>query len=60
MDLLSLVAVDDSFEICGVHEAAIASRLAPTGGMHFKCGSGLAREGGLTGDTNSKAVINRD
>ena len=32
-------------QICTVSDTAFASKPAPTGGMHFKCGSGLAREG---------------
>ncbi len=29
-------------------------------GLHFKCGSELARDGGLMDATNFKTVINRD
>jgi hypothetical protein len=36
MDLLSLVAVDDSSGIWVANEAAFAGKPAPTGGMHFK------------------------
>jgi hypothetical protein len=57
MDLLSLVAVDDSFEICGVHEAAIASKLAPTFEMHSPCGSEPARDVAL--QITANALANR-
>ena len=58
MDLLSLVAVDDSSGICVANEVVFAGKPAPTRGMHFKMWERAAREGGRIDNTNPGTVIN--